>query len=570
MSVAATLLLFALAAPADLVGDLYAHRLLFNDAGQPIVQVGLMQGAARVVMDSEDGLRITVAQAGGREETLEVAPRTPFVIERLRGAAGKVEDLWILETLEGEDRLRKRQAAARWADSGLAVEILDVGGVYGVKGTVVDNRAALLVIPARAQTAAAQLALAERLGARPAPLARLQVPPSVELRAGRVRGAAARIAPRGAAPILVHDVEHSVGYADHGFADRAVRGEVAVVPDRHGTLAVVNLVDEDALVAGVLPSEMFARAPLEALKAQAVTARGELFAKIGKRHFADPHLVCSEQHCQVYRGMSAEQPRSNQAAEATRGELAFVGQRLVDSVYSACCGGHTEAADVVWDRPPQSALTGRVDAPHPNAPSGGPRADGGKGTPAEQARVVESSAFAAAASHGAGGTMSPVDMRSDEGVRAFLALPRASAFCGTSSFNQKGDVWRWQRRFTQAELQAAFRDLDVGEIRDLRVEERGPGGRLRALVVEGSRSTARVLRELPVRKRLGNLRSGLFVVEAEREPGGRLEAVTLRGAGFGHGSGMCQQGAIGMAEAGYDYKAILGHYYAGAEVRKVF
>ena len=102
------------------------------------------------------------------------------------------------------------------------------------------------------------------------------------------------------------------------------------------------------------------------------------------------------------------------------------------------------------------------------------------------------------------------------------------------------------------------------------VEDRGPGGRLRALVVEGSKKTARVLRELPVRKKLGNLRSGLFVIDEERDAKGALVAVTLKGAGFGHGSGMCQQGAIGMAEAGHDYRAILQHYYAGSEVKRVF
>jgi SpoIID/LytB domain protein len=79
-----------------------------------------------------------------------------------------------------------------------------------------------------------------------------------------------------------------------------------------------------------------------------------------------------------------------------------------------------------------------------------------------------------------------------------------------------------------------------------------------------------VLRELPVRKRLKNLRSGLFVVDEERDEQGRLVAVVLRGAGFGHGAGMCQQGAIGMAEAGAGYADILRHYYAGAEVKKVF
>lgn len=555
----AALVLVALAAPAGIVEDLYSHRLLFDGKGQPVVPVGMMQGQSRVTLEAEGGLVVVVPDAKGGEARFEVPPRTPLVVEKGEptGKAAGVEELWVLETLEAEDRGRKRDVAQAWRARGVSVEILDVGGVYGVKGTVVDNRAALVVTPAGDRALFEKL---ERLGARPASIERLRHLPTGEVRVGAARGAAARVTGADGGPILVRAVEHSIGYAEHGFADRSLRGEVVVVPDKKGSLAVVNLVDEDALVAGVLPSEMFATAPLEALKAQAVTARGELFAKIGRRHFADPHLVCSEQHCQVYKGVSAEHPHATRAAEETRGELAFVDGRLVDSVYSACCGGHTEAADVVWDRPPQSALAGRADAPFAD-PSSRPwlRAE------------VEGSAFAARAAHAAPGAAAvPLDLRSDDAVRGFLALPRESAFCGRSSFNQKGDAWRWQRRFSRAELDAAFADLGVGEVRSLRVEERGPGGRLRALVVEGARKTARVLRELPVRRRLGNLRSGLFVVDEERDAGGRLVGVTLVGAGFGHGAGMCQQGAIGMAEAGFDYRQILRHYYAGAEVRRVF
>lgn len=555
---AALVLTMALLAPADFVEDLYAHRLLFDVHGRPVVSVGMMQGASRVVLESEDGLVVTIRQGSGREARMQVPSRTALTLQRVSGKPGKVEELWILETLEGEERARRREVAARWREQGVPVQTLDVGGVYGVKGTVVDNRAALIVLAVRGRVSAAHLEAAERLGARPMALDTLKALPSVELRVGRIRGTAARVSPAGDSPIVVRDVEHGIGYADHGFADRTLRGDVAVVPDRRGMLAVVNLVGEDAVVAGVLPAEMFARAPLEALKAQAVTARGELFAKIGRRHFADPQLVCSEQHCQVYKGMGAEQPRPTQAAEETRGELAFAGGRLVDSVYSACCGGHTEAADVVWDRPPQSALAGRPDA------SADPRLHPGPDP------SVEGSAFAVSAGHHGAAPAVPLELRTDAAVSQFLALPREAAFCGQSSFNQKGDAWRWTRRFTRTELEAAFADLELGEVRDIRIDERGPGGRLRALVVVGAARTARVLRELPVRKRLGNLRSGLFVIDAERDADDRLVAVTLRGAGHGHGSGMCQQGAIGMAEAGHDYREILRHYYGGAEVRRVF
>jgi peptidoglycan hydrolase-like amidase len=537
----------------SVVDDLYGNRLLFAEDGRPLVPLGMMQGQSRVVVEAKDGLVVELGEEA--DKPLKVPKGTPVVIEVVSGTPAATRELFVVETLEGEARTERRRALEAWRQRGLEVVAVEVGGVYGVKGTVVDNRATLI-----ASTKPVDAALVD---VRPVPIEWLDRAPSATFRV--VVGSDAKTAPfvrlraRGAGAVLVRNVEHDVGYAAHGFEDRLLRDEVLLVPDKAGRIAVVNIVDENDMVAGVLPSEMFATAPLEALKAQAVTARGELFAKIGRRHFTEPYLVCSEQHCQVYKGMTAETARTNEAARTTAGELAFLDGHVVDSVYSACCGGHTEPVDVVWDRPARRELVGRPDAL---------RVDEKGLTWLNPA--LASSFFGPAGSGGAAPARVPEKIASDGDVRAFLDQPREAAWCGRSTMNQKSDAWRWTRRFTQADLQAAFADLDVGVVQRLVVEERGPGGRLRALRVEGSKQTARVLRELPVRKRLKNLRSGLFVVDEERAADGTLVAVTLRGAGFGHGSGMCQQGAIGMAEAGATYRDILGHYYNGAVVKAVF
>jgi peptidoglycan hydrolase-like amidase len=561
--------LVALPAPAraGLVDDLYSNRLLFAEGGRPLVPVRMMEGRARVEIVSAGGL-VVETEGGGRAE---VAPSEVLVVERVRGRAARTEKRWVLETLEEDARERREEVVRTWAERGLHARVMPTGGVYGMQGTVVDNRA--LLVTARDPVPGD---LFEKFGARPVEHYVLKGMPSLVLRASApgvasltsgsdARAAVVRVRPKDGETLVVRQVEHSVGYKSHGFADRELRGEVALVPDRRGMMAVVNIVPEDVLVAGILPSEMFASGPMEALKAQAVTARGELFAKIGRRHASDPYLVCSEQHCQVYKGRTAEHPRSNKAAAATAGELAFLDERVVDSVYSACCGGHTEPSHIVWDRPKKRALIGRPDTPFADVRSRPWTRPAGR-----------SSYFAQQLSHGAATSPAPtigpvpLDLREDKAVRRFLALPRHLTFCGRSSFNQKGDAYRWERRFTASDLDALFAADGVGTVRALKVEERGPGGRLRSLLVEGSRGSLRLLRELPVRRKLNNLRSGLFVVDTERDAAGALVAVTLRGAGFGHGSGMCQQGAIGMAEMGYSYREILRHYYNGAEVRKVF
>jgi peptidoglycan hydrolase-like amidase len=220
---------------------------------------------------------------------------------------------------------------------------------------------------------------------------------------------------------------------------------------------------------------------------------------------------------------------------------------------------------VVWDKPPRKELVARPDAPT---------------TPTAArwlAPEVGAGFFAAGLAHVPlipphVGVVAGADR--EAGVRALLEAPREASWCGRSSFNQKGTAWRWERRFTLDELSVLCADLGVGHVRRLVVEGRGPGGRLRALRIDGDTGTARVLRELPVRRRFGNLRSGLFIIDEERGPGNDgsdvVVAVVFRGAGFGHGAGMCQQGAIGMAEAGARYTDILAHSYNGAVVTRVF
>jgi stage II sporulation protein D len=534
------------------VRELYAHRLSFDARGRPLVPIGLMQGQTRVVIKAKAGLVVTVGA-----ERFACAPDAPLVIERLAGTPAAFRELLVVETLEGADRRGRRASLERWAKRGLSARALDTGGVYGVKGTVVDNRAVLIVVDGDAS-----LVIQE---ARPVPTEWLEALPSAVMRASNsttsLTGGAVRVRGLENSPVFIERVEFGIGYADHGFEDRLYRDEVVIVPDKQGRLAVVNIVDEDTMVAGVLPSEMFATAPIEALKAQAVTARGELFAKIGRRHFADPFLVCSEQHCQVYKGQSAEHPRTTEAALQTSGELAFLDGRVVDSVYSACCGGHSEPAEVIWDKPPRKELVGRPDAP--KTPSSAPWLAPDVGATFFASGLPDLPLIPSPI--GAG---SLVD--ADAGVMALLAAPREAAWCGRSSLNQRGSAWRWERRFTLDELNAMCSDLDVGAVKKLTVEGRGPGGRLRALRVHGARGSALILRELPVRRRFGNLRSGLFVIEEERGEGDVVVAVVFRGAGFGHGAGMCQQGAIGMAEAGARYTDILAHSYNGAVVARVF
>src|SRR6202012_2917333 len=94
--------------------------------------------------------------------------------------------------------------------------------------------------------------------------------------------------------LTLADVDNEHG----GKEPRRDFGKLYVTVDNAGQLAVVNAVPEDKLLAGLVPAEMSASSPPEALKAQAVAARNELLAKIGTRHLTDPHPLCSTVPCQ--------------------------------------------------------------------------------------------------------------------------------------------------------------------------------------------------------------------------------------------------------------------------------
>jgi peptidoglycan hydrolase-like amidase len=126
----------------------------------------------------------------------------------------------------------------------------------------------------------------------------------------------------------------------------------------------------------------------------------------------------------------------------------------------------------------------------------------------------------------------------------------------------------WQVHKTKAELDTAFRSLAIGEFSDLRVIKRGESERLISTEVVGS-AGRRTVPALRLRTLLA-LRDSLFSYDIERNAAGAVVGATFFGRGWGHGVGMCQVGAYGMALAGARFDEILKKYYAGIEVLKLY
>jgi SpoIID/LytB domain protein len=135
------------------------------------------------------------------------------------------------------------------------------------------------------------------------------------------------------------------------------------------------------------------------------------------------------------------------------------------------------------------------------------------------------------------------------------------------------NFYRWQVQYSANELSELVKrrsGTDYGLISDLVPVQRGTSGRLVKLRIVGSKKTKTIGKELEIRRSLSesHLYSSAFVVDkVANEITGETDFV-LRGAGWGHGVGLCQIGAAVMGEKGYGYNEILLHYFIGASIEK--
>jgi SpoIID/LytB domain protein len=324
----------------------------------------------------------------------------------------------------------------------------------------------------------------------------------------------------------VQDVPSGTGGSQlaTGLEDRRYWGAVYITLDHDGTLIAANAVAEDKLLAGLVPAEMYPDSPPAALEAQAIAARTELLQKIGRRNLTDPFLLCSTQACQVYAGAGKEDARATRAIEKTRGMVLLRdGGGLVDIRYSASCGGHSEDNDWIWGGDPDPSLRGHFDNAKGNT-----------------SRIT------------------------DANISAFLDDDAGDAYCEKGKLG-KGR-FRWTEKLTVTDLttRLAADHPEIGRVTALVPKTRGVSGRIGTLTIKGEKGSIDVSGDLKIRRLLGGLKSTLFEVKREGD------TFVFRGAGFGHGVGMCQMGAISMADSGKTHAQILSHYYRGTHLHRLY
>ncbi|MBN1794565.1 MAG: SpoIID/LytB domain-containing protein [Candidatus Omnitrophica bacterium] len=286
-----------------------------------------------------------------------------------------------------------------------------------------------------------------------------------------------RIHPLGASPVYVNS--------------KAYRGDMDIVRQADKTITVINRVDLEEYLKGVLRAEVSPWWPLEALKAQAVTARTfALYQQRQNGHKA--YDVTANVASQLYGGMSMERRRTSRAVNETRGIVLMEGGVIFPAFYHACCGGHTEDASRLWN----------ITA----------------------------------------GPLKGVSCR----------------FCGRSPYS----FWHYKTT-----LQGIVRRLEesgypVTGSRSIHTGPADDSGRLQELYLDTAQDKTVRIPAKNFREIMGDrgIKSTRFQIKVSGD------TVFFEGRGWGHGVGLCQWGAFGMAQEGRTYEEILQHYYAGAEL----
>ena len=348
-------------------------------------------------------------------------------------------------------------------------------------------------------------------------------------------------------------------------------------------ICAINELPVERYLESVISSEMSATSSLELLKAHAVISRSWLLAQMKKRrevaesgnnffsfvkkddrlirwYDREDHTifdVCADDHCQRYQGITKEtSPHVAEAIRQTKGQILMDGDDICDARFSKCCGGVTEEFQYCWEDTPKNYLSSVRDT----------------------IQGVKSVGSASPA---------PLPSLQDEAAAEAWIRSNPPAFCNTTDkkilsqvlndYDQEtADFYRWKVTLTQEKLKQLLDEklkMNFGDILDLQAEERGKSGRISKLRIVGTEKTFVIGKELEIRRALSDthLYSSAFVVDrCDIDEKGVPQRFDIIGAGWGHGVGLCQIGAAVMGEEGFDYDAILLHYYQGAEIKKVY
>ncbi len=275
---------------------------------------------------------------------------------------------------------------------------------------------------------------------------------------------------------------------------RSFRGTIDIMKRDNMKLAVINRIPLEEYLYGVLYNEISHRWPIEAIKAQAITARTFALYQARQNKLQDYDLT-NDIYSQVYTGATSERWSTTRAVKLTRGKILIYKGDIFPAYYHATCGGKTEDASNLWN----------------------------------------------------------IDIE-----------PLKGSECG---FCKESPHYKWTKNIPLSEIEKKLGEngYRVGKIKSVTVVGRNKSGRVDKVEIKDDSGVSCMLTGKDFRRMIGpnELRSTNF------EPSINNDKLTLSGIGWGHGAGMCQWGANGMAAHGKKADEILKIYYPGAAVTTI-
>lgn len=325
--------------------------------------------------------------------------------------------------------------------------------------------------------------------------------------------------------------------------DAVYRGQIELVCPKDGYFHIINSLNVEDYLKGVVPNEMPIQFGLEALKAQAVAARNYVLSPRVKSN--SNYDVVDSVASQVYFGANTEKELSNRAVEETKGIVAIYDWGLILALYSSTAGGYTESYENAFSEPSTKTFPANSKPYLIGVPD------------YEHFGVLDS----------------------EESAKEFYTSK-------PKSFDNKSSYYRWEREWTLEELQneiqnhiaaqsaAGFVQPSVnkgeiiGKITGLNVLKRGVSGKIMQIEIQTDNGNYTVEKELVIRRLFTvngkALPSANFVLKQDWDEDGNLTKIKAYGGGYGHGVGMSQFGAGYMATHLHkSYIDILKHYYQG-------
>jgi len=313
---------------------------------------------------------------------------------------------------------------------------------------------------------------------------------------------------------------------------RIYGGNLRLQPNSHGDFTLVNHVPLETYLRGVVPYEIGANAPPQAVAAQTIIARTYALRNL-RRFAADDYQLCATVHCQVYKGLNDTNVTSDRAIAQTAGLVLTYNNELIDALYSSTTGGITAGFEDTWDGAERPYLQPIIDAPKP---------------------------IWDLRKH-------PLD--NEQTFRHFLGL--------NQGFNETGrrGVFRWRKTRSISDLNQDLRSYltkvhhplkDFQTIKSMQVHQRSRSGRMLTLAIETDLGKLQ-LHKNEIRSALEPPRSTFFYLQPIYGNNKKLKAYTFIGGGFGHGVGLSQYGSYNLAKLGWSADRILAFYYPQTTIK---